>query len=205
MNLLSQTPPRFVDTDIKIYGLGLTNNVLLVAGSEVGSEVGSETGPEMIAAWLVDGISDNRRAGRGDSIWTVSITPRQRGPVFSVEGGVGVIWYGEGEDILYVYDTRTGEALEPAQAPPPSSGFSHSLAGISWARKDPYNPTSLGGGWDPLGTAFEEGWINGREGKHLLWLPVGWRDVYERGCFSDIDTVHFSPESECGPVVIKLY
>jgi hypothetical protein len=67
-NLHSQnpSPSQFIDTDLEISELILTGNVLLVKGSGT------------VVAWLlteegvVNGILDNRRAGRNDSLWDMS-------------------------------------------------------------------------------------------------------------------------------------
>jgi len=66
-DVLARTPPQFIDTDVAIKSLFLTDNVLLVAGSG------------QVVAWLlteeglVDGVIGDRRVGRGDSIWTVPL------------------------------------------------------------------------------------------------------------------------------------
>ncbi len=112
-NLLAQTPSQFIDTGIfDIAGLGLTSNVLLVKG------------PGVVGAWLlteegrVSNVLGNRRAGPGDSIWTVSV-PLQSRPKFSVEGETGVLEYGK---TLHAYNSRTGEVLDSAQELPHFTG-----------------------------------------------------------------------------------
>jgi len=79
IDLLAQSPPQFIDTDMEIAGLVLTGNVLLVANSR-----------EMVA-WLltedglVDGVIGDRRVGRRDSIWTTSEPDFQWMPRVNVE------------------------------------------------------------------------------------------------------------------------
>jgi len=67
-SLCSQTPSpssQFIDTGLKIFGIVLTGNVLLVKGAG------------MVVAWLlteegaVGGIFGERRVGRSDSLWDV--------------------------------------------------------------------------------------------------------------------------------------
>ena len=200
-NLLSQTPPQFVDTGVEIFGLGLTCNVLLVMGLE------------MVVAWLVkeeglvNGVLRNRRADLGDSIWTVPTSLfRVWDPIFSVEGEYGVIKSDGGP---HAYNTRTGEVLEPT--PAHSIGPWYSLADVTRARHHPYDrsghDTPQKDDWGSSRIALKEGWVKSREGKHLMWLPVEWRVMERYGVrwFSDIATMRFlSPQGE--PVIaIKLY
>ena len=85
VDLHSQAPVQVIDTGAKIDGLIITGNVLLVA-----------TGGEKVTAWLVmggrrlaDGVVDNERASRSDSIWSTRSSRYQ--PDFNVEGHLGVI------------------------------------------------------------------------------------------------------------------
>ena len=87
--------------------LALTGNVLLVWGQD----------PELVAWRLTErgtvyGVSADRRASRGDSIWTVSDYCSS----FSVEDQIVVIKDSE-ENVIRVYHTGTGDVLGPAQAP----------------------------------------------------------------------------------------
>ena len=202
-NFFSPTPSQYIDTDIEILGLGLTNNVLLVVGSEV------------VMAWvlteegLVDGGFGNRRAGRGDSIWTVPI-PRcgSQDPEFSIEGETGII-KSDGK-ILHVYNTTTGEVLEPAQTLLRLSGPWYSLVDIMKARRHLYDG-SVGDApprdnWKPSTSALKEGWMKDREGRHLMWLPfemrrVGWNEME---WFPDIATIQLAVP-HFGGIIVRLY
>ena len=62
-DILAQSPPEFIDTNVELEGLALAGNVLLVAGSrEIVAWLLTEEG-------LVDGIIGDRGVGRSDSIW----------------------------------------------------------------------------------------------------------------------------------------
>ena len=202
-DFFSPTPSQFIDTDIEVLGLGLTNNVLLVVGSEV------------VVAWLlteeglVNGVFGNRRAGRDDSIWTVH-TPwrRSEDPQFSVEGETGIIKFNE--KILRVYNTTTGEVLEPAQTPLRLSGPWYSLMDITKARYHLYDGTvgdaPPGDNWKLSQNTLKEGWLKNREGRHLLWLPFELRaaEWNEMKWFSDIATLQLTIP-HFGSAVIRLY
>ena len=201
-NLLSQTPSQLINTGIKVFELGLTDSVLLVVGSEV------------VVAWLltgeglVNGVFGNGKAGRGDSIWTVSTSRfRPWDPIFSVEGEYTVIK--TDGDTPHVYNTRTGEVLESARAPLHPSGSWYSLVDITLARHHTYNNSAQNpppeDDWRPSRIALEKGWVKDREGKRLLWLPIEWRvgEWHEVQWFSDIATMRYSSQGE--PITIKLY
>ena len=108
-NLHSQTPPQFIDTGTPILGLALTGNVLLVVDSET------------IVAWrlteggLVDGVSGNRRASRGDSIWTKSMEGTVS-PKFAIEYQTGFIALNG--ILTYAYCIWSGEGAEDFTRPP---------------------------------------------------------------------------------------
>ena len=183
-DVLSRTPLQLINTGIKICGLELTGNVLLVVGSEVA------------VAWLlteeglVNGVLGDRVAGSGDSIWTV---PASLSPRFSVEGETAVIMSG---DALHVYNTRTGEkTLEPAPAT------------LDWGKYcylgDLPN-SQFRGDWNPL-RDMEKGWVKDGGGRHLLWLPVEWRVSDNMEWFSDIAVIQFEVPPSRIFTVIKLY
>ena len=105
IDILAQTPPQLIYTDLGIKGLVVTGNILLVAGLK------------HLVAWLlteeglVDGVFGNRRIDRGGSIWTI---PLSQSWIRLVEGQVGVI-KSDG-NALHIYNTETGEVLRPTQA-----------------------------------------------------------------------------------------
>ena len=195
-NPLSQIPFQFIDTCIKIAGLGLTGNVLLVQGLN----------PGVVVAWLlteegwVSNVSRNRRAVSSDSIWTMSTPPRVR-LKFSVEGETGVIKY---RDILLrIYNSTTGEVLDSAREPRfsgPWYSFSDNLQAKAHQRRNlPVQSAP------PSDTAWGEGWLKDHQGKCLLWLPTEWRVKWRRNVewSPDISTIKFKSQYE-NPVIIKL-
>ena len=203
-NHLSQTPSQFIDTDIEIFELGLTGNVLLVMALE---EV---MGWLLTGEGLVDGVFRNRRAGRGDSIWTMPTSQFRAGDAtFLVEGEYAAI-RSHGCP-THIYDTRTGKARGFVQEPLHSSKSWYRLPNLRQARKhlcggfaqDAQNAPPEDG-WRPSRVALKEGWVKDREGKHLLWLPIEWRveEWHEVQWFSDIATMLFLFQGE--PIAIKL-
>ena len=178
-NLQTKTPTQFIDTDINICALIFTVNILLVVG------------PGAIVAWLlteegvVNGTFGNKRADYSDSIWTVKVgldpcLSRAQYPdittwhpldqVFSVEGETGVIK--SKEIILQVYNTRTGEVLEPAQTP---HGPWYSLCSrikTQHLYDHSVGDAPPGGDWKPSQNNLREGWMKDCGGRYLLWLPV---------------------------------
>ena len=108
-NPLSQIPLQYIDTDMEIYRLALTGNILLVWDFD-----------ELVAWQLtedgtVDHVFGGRRANTSDSIWSVCGTDY---PGFSFEDQTVII-----EDrgkIICTYHAKTGEILEPIQKLPHS-------------------------------------------------------------------------------------
>jgi len=170
-DLLAQTPPQSIDTDLAIEGLVLTGNVLLVTGSK------------QIVAWLlteeglVDGVIGDRRVGRKDSIWVIRF---QFGTcAFRVEGQVGVIR--TDGSVLHVYHTDTGEVLNPRVSRGDWDRLDDLHLGRSYLRfhnLSQYN-TPLEDMWQTSQTTVREGWVKDAEGKHRLWVPVEWRTFWD--------------------------
>ena len=184
-NLLSQTSSHFIDTGIAIDRLALTGNVLLVLGSK------------KITAWrlkeegVVDGVFADRRAGRGDSIWTVSLSYEPR---FSVEDQTVTIR--EGGKIIHVYRTETGEMLKPPQ----TSLYPHRdytiwdmLRGLHYRNSHPVPRYVL-----------QTGWMKDPEGGHRLWIPFEWRNhPFDPISFSDSKALQFYPTGR-ETIIIKF-
>jgi hypothetical protein len=202
-NLLSQTPPHFIDTDIEIEWLALTGNVLLVFGSGI------------IAAWrltkegAVDGVFGNKRASFGDNIWTI---PQPGDLGFFFENNIGFIT--EGRVIVHVYHTETGELLDPTQATPPNSRFQNRYSidrgshHPSCHQQNGYNSHSEDN-WPHMGTAMQQELVKGPEGKHQLWIPAKWKLVTDQCVWlHNIKTLCFiiqrGPAMEVEPVIVKL-
>jgi len=197
-DILAQTPPQFIDTDVAIERLVLTGNVLLVGGSG------------RVVAWLlteeglVDGVAGDRRVGHGDSIWTVPFHSRW---AIRVEGQIGVIRPEYGPvDPLQVYRTDTGEILHPAQEPHGVwDGPSDSYLGWEYLRFHNLSQCNapLGDRWQTSSATVREGWVKDAEGKHRLWVPVEWRTDWNPEDWLHDVTIQFSCLGG-RPVLIKF-
>ena len=165
-NLVSQTPIHSIDTSMSIGWLALTGNVLLVSDLTT------------IAVWrlteegAVDGVFINRRAGRGDSIWTVS-TPGT--PKFSV--GDQTVAIKQDGKVIRVYRTETGEVLKPTQTLLYHHNYSSQdvMRGLHHPHYHDIKPGSI----------MQGGWMKDPEGKHGLWIPVEWRYSLDKATSSD--------------------
>ena len=190
INLLPQTHPHFIDTDMEIEMLALTGNVLLVVDSAA------------IVAWrlteegAVDGVFGNQRANYGNKIWTI---PRSSYPLFSIEDQA--VFIKQKQTIIHIYCMETGELL-PAQTAPPSHGHwhFHHLDDLCQGRHHLHHhqPNEHGShsedNWPHLESAIPQGWVKDPEGKHWLWIPVKWRNLdYRVGWLHSTRTVRLGP------------
>ena len=205
-NLHSQTPPQFIDTGMKIITLALTGNILLVLGQKHPSP-----GPAELVAWrlteegVVNSTVADGRAGRGDSIWTVSVTD-DSSLRFSVEDQIVLI--DQNNNLIHVYHTGTGEVLEPTQTPPHLHGQYH-LREMADGQHYPHyrelkaRDTCSEDDWPITFTLSQEGWIKDPKGKHRLWTPVEWRtNSSSLGWFPDIAALRFNHPD--GTVIITF-
>ena len=186
-NLSVQTTSQPINTDMELELLAITGNVLLAIGYDA------------IAAWqltdegLVDGVFGNRVAGRGDSIWVVSV----HFPEFKVEGQTVIIR--EGEQVVHVYHTGTGEVLKPAEA----YLFTHTLWYTRWdmyaCRHYPHchRIKTYGippkGAWPISAATLLEGWVKDPKGKNRLWMPIEWRTPFDPVGLTNITTLRLDP------------
>jgi len=192
-NLLSQIPSQFIDTDFKISGLGVTGSVLIVRG------------PKVVVAWLlteegwVRNTLGNRRASRGDSIWSMSLSPHFE-PKFSVEGETGIIKSGK---TLHIYNSKTGEILEPVEELPRCSGPWYSFNDNLQARCN--TSVQKAPPKDNRKPLFVKEWLKDHQGKWLLWQPIEWQSNRKRSIewVPDISTLKFKSRYE-NLVIIKL-
>jgi hypothetical protein len=194
-NLLSQTPPHLINTDMKIEDLILTGNVLLVLDSTT------------ISAWQLteEGTLDgNKRARYGGRIWTI---PQSGYLELSVEDQA--VFIKDEETIIHTYHTETGEVLKLAQTLPDCWEF-HNLCDVGHGEHHPHchqgnehNPHSEDN-WPHLEEAVWQGWIMDPEGKHQLWIPVKWRspDDDSMGWLHNVKTLWFTVQDE--PIIIKF-
>ena len=180
-DLHSQTP-HFIDTGMKRYAVAFTGNILLVL---------QEMAPIMysvrLVAWrlteggVVDGTFADRRAGRGDSIWTISVTDSS---VFSFEDRIVIIE--EEGNVVHAYHMGTGEVLDPTRASPHSYALQCSFWDVMVGRHYPRYCDLTGQGmpskddWPVSETTLEEGWVKDPEGKHRLWILPEWRTIVPR-------------------------
>ena len=174
-DLHSQTP-HFIDTGMEIYGLTFTGNILLVL---------EEQDDRTLVAWrlteggVVDGIFADGGAGRGDSIWTVTITAFS---MFSFEDQI-VIIEGKG-NVVHAYHMETGEVLDPTRASPHSYYLQCNLWDVMGGLHYPRYCKLTGQGmpskddWPISETTLQDGWVKDPEGKHRLWILPEWRRVY---------------------------
>ena len=174
-NLISQTPPQFIDTDMYVHALTLTGNVLLVWGDRE------------LVAWrltekgIVDGASADRRADRGNSIWTVSTSS----PTLLVEDQTVAIKDDE-RNTVHVYHTGTGEVLTPAQVSSHPHACQYSLMEVERYEHYLHYRNLLGPDipfedeWPITRAALEDGWVRDLEGKRRLWIPAEWRVIDSR-------------------------
>ena len=198
-NLLSPTPPQFIDTDMGVDVLALTGDVLFVWD-----------GNELVGWWLAKkGIADgtflNKRANRSDSIWTIAA----HDPIFMVTDQTVIIKEGEGDDVLHVYHTGTGEVLDLANAPP----HLHS----HW-----YSPWDMLCGWhyphycNPWGRGIlseddcrvspptlQGEWVKDSRGRNRLWIPMEWRTGFS-SIYWLYDIMTLCLEHQNGTAIIML-
>ena len=187
-NLLSQIPPHFIDTGVVINTLALTGNILLALGSE------AVTAWRLTEEGAVDGVLTGGGAGHGDSIWTVSLSGD---PTFLV--GDETVAIRQGEKVIHVYHTETGEVLEPTQTP-----LDHyhcytrwdMLRGLHYPHYHSLDPVSR--------DTMRRGWAKDPEGRCQLWIPVEWRDSLDRAISSgDNKTLRFDTERGVA-IIIKF-
>ena len=200
VDLRSQIPAQFIDTGVYIEGLVITGNVLLVVGSE------------KVVAWLltdeglVDGVSGN--ASSSDSIWTVPLSPwRSELWTFSVVGHVAVIK--PEEDYYLIYNTETGDILQPVRESQPISDRWYHLGEVFCGRHylRHHNlsqcDTPPEGSWQTSQATLREGWVKDPEGRYKLWVPVEWRTSWDCADWRHDVTTQFSILGG-RPVVIKF-
>jgi len=195
-DILAQTPPQLIDTDVAIEELLLTGNVLLVAGSG------------RVVAWLlteeglVDGVIGDRRVGHGDRIWTVPLNPMW---TLEVQGQIGVIVQ-EYRTKLHIYRTDTGGVLHPTRAllsvQDGPSDFYLGRNHLHFHNSSQCN-APLEDRWQTSPATVREGWVRDSEGKHRLWIPVEWRTGWDPEDWRHDITAQFNYLGD-GPVIVKF-
>jgi hypothetical protein len=202
VDLLAQTPPKFIDTNMMIEGLAITGKVLLVAGSG------------KLVAWLLtegrlaDDDIGGRRVVRGGSIWTIPLLLMHGDSWgFLVKGNIGVIKPGGGHP--HVYHTETGKVLRLTQATQNTSRHLYH-PGVALCGRDYLYIHSLSqsdthpeDSWQISRATLREGWVKDPEGKHRLWVPAEWRTEWDPADWCHDFTTQFSILGG-RPVLIKF-
>ena len=200
-NLLSQTPPHFINTGMEIEGLAITGKILLVASSD------------KVVAWLLteEGAVDgtlNKRADQNNSIWTVS-SPFQHSQLCfrSIVGAqVGVI--GSENVLPFVYCTETGDlpnrVHEPQQFSFPWVSFYQPSDFREYYHLLCCNPSEHNippkDSWIALP---EAGWMRDPKWKYRLWIPVEWRKCWGQENWHHNITTLFARVGD-QPIIIKF-
>ena len=197
---------------MSIDSLALTGNVLLVWDS------GTIAAYRLTEDGSVDGVSIGRRAGRDDSIWTLSLSDKPR---FSL--GDQTVAIGQNGKVVRVYRAETGEALEPTQT---VYYHDYSFEDMPCDLRDLHYYKTLihheillnrrgYSSWDMLcglhhpdyHDAYSDlisGWVRDPEGKYQLWIPVEWRNPKNEGAlFDNRKTLRVDLE-DGGTILIKF-
>ena len=203
-NLLSLAPFQLIDTGLEIWTLVLTDNILLTMGTT------STTAWLLTEEGMVDGVPGDRRAGPGDSIWTVPVGWGATGafPEFLHEGQTGAIRDTSDSGTTHFYNTRTGEIID--SSPPPSHsanswrGSTNILGWFHLRHRDlDERSDHAEDNWLVSKSTVQRGWVTDPAGKHVLWVPVEWRAFLIATWYYDITTLRlsFSPRES---VVVKF-
>ena len=193
----SQVPCRVIERNIRVDRLVVAGNVLLVVGSE-----------EAVAWLLKEGECGGIVVSeREDGIWAVKLSRILSTPTLKIEGRVGVIE--PDADTSLTFHTGTGEKLWPTQAPP-FSGNPPNLLGRILCGRDYSHLHNLSQRnippkdvWQTSKTTLREGWVKDSEGRHRLWIPVEWREIWDPTDWChDIKTQFSILRGE--PIVVKF-
>jgi len=194
---------QYIDTLDVIYGLALTGNILLV---ERDHEI---VGWRLTAEGMVDEVSDDRREGYENSIWTKTVPGLSA--KFLAKGNIGIIRLSQEDH--FCYDTVTGEELGSILVPPPSSSWGNFFEGtLDFGCDYPSNHHDFAIYGDnseedtPISMPwYQGGWIRYPEGEHQhkFWLPNHWRPAWDQGHWIDNARV-VRLVTTSGLVIIKL-
>ena len=199
---LSQGPPQFIETGMEVKGLLLTSNVLLVVGSD------KVVAWLLTEEWLMNTLFNDRNYN--NRIWEMSLRPpnhhknpqvtpllqSKTKPLLHVEGQIGVIEHGDTD--LFLYHTTTGEVLQSTKTPLHLSGPGLDIGRALCGQHYPYchnlsqHETTPEDSQHPSQSTLQEGWVQGPEGKHRLWLHVEWRKSWNQADWCNNITTQFS-------------
>ena len=174
-----QSTSQRIHTGVRIEGLLLTSNILLVVG------------PDQVLSWRlteeepVDDGFDDRSSNQNDRLWTIPLSPLRlslgRELEFKVEDQIGVIRHGKR---IFLYHTATGKGDPYFQTPTNINDPGLNITGGLSGRHHAYchnlpPPDTTPGSWYPSETSLREGWVKDPEGRCRLWLHVEWRKSWD--------------------------
>jgi WD40 repeat protein len=169
LDVHSQNPPQFVDTDVEITDLSVVGNVLLAFGS------GKVVAWLLTEAGLVCGVLGDRRAGHSDSIWTIPYQPSasiigQEAEIFPLQ-------------VTYpVFHTESGELLEDTYQPySVLRAHEDESSRVSSLQVSNLIHLSAFRSEVPLRSRCQRGWAGSPGGRYILWVPVEWRRAWKYG------------------------
>lgn len=187
-----------IEPGFPIDGLVVVDNVLLAVYCEEA------------VAWLLpkeEEWTSSKRVSREGNIWAMRLPRAPFNLTCKVEGQVGVVE--SDEDSRIVFHTGTGEILGPIQAPPfysdPPNLLGRTLCGRDYSNL--YN-VSQGNilpecAWRASETTLQEGWVRDPEGRHRLWVPVEWREIWDPVDWCHDIKIQFSI-LQGEPIVVKF-
>lgn len=179
----SHTPPRLIKPRVEIWGLLITGNVLSVFG------------PRRVEGWLVmgeesptDGPFYKKWAiGRIKRLWTFSTLDCIQDGFLGVEGHIAQI---ENHNFFnFSYNMQTGRVIGSVRDPRWYNFYLtrvkiHPLFGLEgysnlrrfFLSQDDGPPNR--GEW-LVSRGAMPGWFLDPEGRHRLWVPIGWRELWD--------------------------
>jgi WD40 repeat protein len=189
LDVHSQNSPQFVDTGVEIVCLSVIGNILLAFGS------GKVVAWLLTEAGLVRGVLGDRRADHSDSIWTV---PCQHSiPSTLIVGWVAGIRSLQGT--YTVFHIESGELLDDT----PQSFSKMEALHDELSRERHLHSSNLSrpsasrlGSKVPLRSRCQRGWVGGPGGRHMMWVPVEWRDAWRFGTWHhDLAVMDMCPQN----------
>ena len=131
---------------------------------------------------LVDGVVGDRRVVRSDSIWTTS--QHRLLLISEADGQIGALVLHT--DAWHIYDTETGEVLDPTQVPEDNHGYRSYYNNIPQCNTPPEDR------WQTSEDTLREGWVKDPKGKHRMWVPAEWRMWWDLAGWHHNATTQFS-------------
>ena len=190
VDLKSGIPRLIIDTDMEVYGMGVSGGTIVVFGC------GDSMSANKIVTWNIPDGVPNLKANIDDSVKTVTVDGRPSSELYSaisVSPDLHHFIFEEPKE-LYLCDVLTGQQLTSAPK---------CLSGSAWFTQDGCGVWSHWEGWKiikdgesntikleylgrtrcppgerpwqcPPDYKVTDGWILHSSGKRLLWLPPQW-------------------------------